>query len=96
MRKKESIVRSGSFTTTIDLEDGTEVEVVVSYEAHYEPARICGLPEDCSPADGDIDELSCFCEDDKLRSSPEFQAAVEDHGDRLADLAWDHFMDNRS
>ena len=81
-----------SFTTSIDLADGTEVDVVISYDATYTAAIISRCIDDCSPADGEIVSMACFCEDDTLRSSPEFHAAVSAHGDRLEDLAWAHYL----
>lgn len=57
---------ASELTTTIELKDGSEVDVVVEYS--YEPGspgKTYGPPEDCYPAEGESAEILCVTLDEK-------------------------------
>lgn len=76
----------GEFDTIIEDVNGEEHAVTVRWRGYYAPAKLSGPPEDCYPAEGEI-EIDC----DPLPEGVDFgdlEALRED----LEDEAWDDFM----
>ena len=74
---------SGEFTTTVNDIDLKEHEVIVRYKGYYIPAIIGGPPENCYPAEGEINLEIDF------PSGVEFN--LDDLQDYLEQKAWEHY-----
>lgn len=87
---------TGNFEDTIELSDGTEIEIHVEWEGYYEPARGMGGPwEDSSPAEGDMEitKAEPIGEWPEGLSKEEFDAVLEAAEERLIEKAWDEYHD---
>ena len=71
-------------TVFITAQDGEDIELSVTYEAYYQSAKLSGPPEECYPADGELNVLS-FSPDMPLSS--EQQAYIEEQ-------CWEHYMES--
>ena len=76
----------GKFTTNIDIDHEDDVEVEVKWEGFYHRARISGPPEDCYPAEGEMDLLSV-----KRTDNSESVHLLSAQEERLLDLAWEDY-----
>ena len=71
-----------------------EIEVRISYDATYRAARISGPPEDCYPAEGDMDLTAV----EAIGALPDgitqemLTVAAMQADDRLTQEAWEDFM----
>ena len=78
----------------IENEDGEhEIEVRISYDASYQEAYISGPPEDCYPADSEMD----LTDIEPIGTLPEcitqemLRVAAVAADERLTDEAWEHY-----
>jgi hypothetical protein len=81
-----------NFTTYIyPVLDGeeTEIEVVVDYDANYQPARVSGPPEDCYPEDSEMTINSVTTEFKGWES--EIANEIENCQDILEEQAWEDY-----
>jgi hypothetical protein len=49
---------------TVELPNGREVNVDLTFAGYYQPARLYGAPENCSPEDGEVTILTAHTEED--------------------------------
>jgi len=86
-------VKRGYFDTTIELPDGSEHDVRVSYEGYYQRAKVDGLPEDCYPAEGgmEITSVEFIGEWPEGLGEVEFNKLCDRFKDRLTERAWEDF-----
>lgn len=72
-----------------------KVEIRVHYDATYQSERISGPPEDCCPAEGEmnITEKQIINENPVGITDEMVFKAAEDQEDFLEREAWDHFFE---
>ena len=70
-----------------------EIDVRIDYDAYYQPAYVSGPPEDCYPAEGDMELNSIDPVEDLPKGITQemFKGVVDASLDRLTDEAWDHY-----
>lgn len=60
----------------------------------YTPAKICGMPEDCYPAEFDVDYVTCECisHGDEVFFSDEIKELIyNDYAERVLDTILEDF-----
>ena len=85
-----------SFNTYINVtdQDGEhEIEVKISYDATYQAAYTSGLPEDCYPAESEMDltEIEPISELPAGITQEMLAVAAVAEEDRITELAWDDY-----
>ena len=70
-----------------------EIEVRISYDASYQAAYISGPPEDCYPADSEMDLTEVTPVNDLPAGITQEMLVVEAMAadERLTDEAWEHY-----
>lgn len=81
--------RKGEFVATVEDVAGNEHTVTVRWNGYYAPAKLSGPPEDCYPAEGEI-ELDV----DPLPEGVDFGDLDALH-ENLEEWAWQDFEDSR-
>ena len=78
----------------IENQDGEhEIEVRISYDASYQAAYISGPPEDCYPADSEMDLTAVEPVNDLPAGITQEMLVVEAMAadERLTEEAWEHY-----
>lgn len=74
-----------------------EIPVSITYNATYQRAYVSGPPEDCYPAEGEMEIESMdftVCEGGPTRADVE--DALAQHADAIDEKAWEDFHNNSS
>ena len=82
-----------TFKSAVYLEDDTEIDVSISYDAFYQKAKLSGPPEDCYEADGELTINSIIPVQEV--SADDLKLAIKNGMDRLENEAWEHFLSYR-
>ena len=84
--------------------DEVELTLDIEYDASYQSAKISGPPEDCYPAEGELNITDYTVMETNFFTSPEdlpaitakaIQKALAEAGDRIVDECWDDFHGRR-
>jgi len=84
-----------TFTSWVEVGD-EEIPIVVQWEGYYQREKISGPPEDCYPAEGEMEITHVEPAGDwpEGLGADEFAMAVRDAEIRLHSEAWDNLYDS--
>jgi len=84
------------FVSWVEVGD-EEIPIVVQWEGYYQREKISGPPEDCYPAEGEMEITHVEPAGDwpEGLSADEFALAVSKAQDRLTEAAWDEYFSMR-
>lgn len=84
-----------TFDTTLTIGDD-DIDIRVTYEAWWQKAKTYGEPENCYPADGDMEIIAATPLQDLPGGMTEkdFQAHAERCAHYIEEMAWGDFHEN--